>query len=65
MSRTIDLGALDTDHSANVAEMVAAIKHDGDRSLWTCEMRAAVRGGKPMMVSRIEEDPPQVPTRKQ
>jgi hypothetical protein len=53
--RIIDLKLLAENHSAEIAKMSAAIKGGADCTLWTSELRASVRGGKPIDIRRPEQ----------
>jgi hypothetical protein len=52
--KEISLDGLTRSHSDDINEMLAAIRGDSGISLWTAEMRAAVRGGKVMGISLID-----------
>jgi len=51
--KAISLDGLTRSHSADIDKMLAAIRGNSG-SLWTAEMRAAVRGGKVMGISLID-----------
>ena len=53
--KAISLNSLTLSHREDIDEMLAAIRGNSGITLWTAEMRAAVRGGKVMGVSQIEE----------
>ncbi len=53
--KAISLNSLTRSHREDIDEMLAAIHGNSGITLWTAEMRAAVRGGKVMGVSQIEE----------
>jgi hypothetical protein len=55
--RTINLNALAKNHSDEIGSMIAGIENPADSRLWTAQMRAAVRGGKPLGDPRIEDAP--------
>ena len=52
--KAISLNSLTRSHSEDINDMLAAIRGNSGSTLWTAEMRAAVRGGKVMGVSVIE-----------
>jgi hypothetical protein len=54
--QVIDLSALAKNHSDEIGSMIAGIEHPA-RGLWTSQMRASVRGGKPLGEPRIEDQP--------
>ena len=56
-SRTIDLSALAKTHSDEIGSMLAGIENPAGSRLWTAQMRATLRGGKPLGDPRIEETP--------
>ena len=45
--KAISLSSLTRSHSDEIAQMLAAICGNAESPLWTAEMRAATRGGKP------------------
>lgn len=53
--KAISLNGLTRSHSEDINEMLAAIRGDSGSTLWTAEMRAAIRGGKVMGISLIDE----------
>ena len=53
--KAISLNSLTRSHSDDISEMLAAIRGNSGSTLWTAEMRAAIRGGKVMGVSQIDE----------
>jgi len=59
MSRpqVIDLNDLEIDHSAEISRMLAGIEGDLGGDLWTSQMRASVRGGKPLGLALLEDLP--------
>ena len=52
--KEISLDGLTRSHSDDINEMLAAIRRNSGSTLWTPEMRAAVRGGKVMGTSLID-----------
>ena len=52
--RAISLNSLALSHSDDIDEMLAAIGGNPGITLWTSEMRAAVRGGKPLGTTIID-----------
>ena len=52
--KAISLNGLTRSHSNDINEMLAAIRGNSESTLWTAEMRAAVRGGKVMGTSLID-----------
>jgi hypothetical protein len=48
------LDDLTRNHCEDIDEMVGAIRGDSGSTLWTAEMRAAVRGGKVMGISIVD-----------
>jgi hypothetical protein len=55
--RIVNLSELAKNHSDEIGAMIAGIEHPADSRLWTAQMRAPVRGGKPLGDSPIEEAP--------
>jgi hypothetical protein len=53
--KAISLNSLTLSHGNEIDMMVASIHGNPDRTLWTAQMRAAIRGGKVMGTSLIEE----------
>ncbi len=53
--KSISLDGLTRSHSDDIDQMLSAIRGNSDSILWTAEMRAAVRGGKVMGTSLIDE----------
>jgi len=53
--KSISLNGLTRSHSDDIDQMLSAIRGNSDSILWTAEMRAAVRGGKVMGTSLIDE----------
>ena len=53
--KSISLDCLTRSHSDDIDQMLSAIRGNSDSILWTAEMRAAVRGGKVMGTSLIDE----------
>ena len=53
--KTISLDGLTRSHSDEIDQMLYAIRGHSGSMLWTAEMRAAVRGGKVMGVSLVDE----------
>lgn len=51
---TINLSELAKHHSDEIGSMIAGIEHPTDSRLWTAQMRATVRGGKPLGDPRLE-----------
>ena len=52
----VDLNGLATEHSAEVAQMLAGIQGGSDAVLWTAAMRASTRGGKCKVGSHPEDE---------
>ena len=52
--KAISLNDLTRSHCEDIDEMVDAIRGDSGSTLWTAEMRAAVRGGKVMGISIVD-----------
>jgi hypothetical protein len=48
--KPISLNHLSLNHRDELARMLAGIRGDADATLWTAELRAAVRGGKCKML---------------
>jgi hypothetical protein len=44
--KPINLNGLSMNHSDEITRMLAGIHGDVDATLWTAQMRAAMRGGK-------------------
>jgi hypothetical protein len=53
--KAISLNSLTRSHSDEIDQMLAAIRGNSGSTLWTAEMRAAIRGGKVMGTSLIDE----------
>jgi hypothetical protein len=53
--RVIDLDALANSRSAEIDRMADGIRGEGNRSLWTLELRATTRGGKCPKISVDDE----------
>ena len=53
--KAISLNSLTRSHSGEIDKMLSAISGNSDSTLWTAEMRAAIRGGKVMGTSLIDE----------
>jgi hypothetical protein len=48
--KPISLNQLSLNHRDELARMLAGIRGDADATLWTAQMRAAIRGGKCKMI---------------
>ena len=51
----IDLNDLATSRRADVDIMSQGIRGDAGSALWTAELRATNRGGKPCRITRVDE----------
>jgi len=49
-SRKFDLNSLSNGHRDEIDQLLAGIRGDAGATLWTRDMRAAVRGGKCTLV---------------
>ena len=53
--KAINLNNLTRSHSEDIDQMLAAIRgNPGSSTLWTAEMRAAIRGGKVLGITRVD-----------
>jgi hypothetical protein len=52
--KAIDLNSLTRSHCEDIDQMLAAIRGNPGSSLWTAEMRAAIRGGKVLGITRVD-----------
>jgi hypothetical protein len=53
--KVISLDRLTRSHCSEIDQMLAGIRGDEGSTLWTAELRAAMRGGKPCGLSRVKD----------
>jgi len=54
--KTINLNRLAGTHRDEIDQMESGIRGDADSVLWTVELRASTRGGKPCGLVRIDDN---------
>jgi hypothetical protein len=52
--KVISLNNLTRTHGDEIDQMLAGIRGNSGSTLWTAEMRAATRGGKPCGITRAD-----------
>jgi len=52
--KAISLSSLTLNHRDEIGMMLAAIRGNAESPLWTAEMRAAIRGGKVLGITRVD-----------
>jgi hypothetical protein len=56
--KVISLNSLARSHCDEIDQMLAGIRGNPGSTLWTAEMRAATRGGKPCGLTRVDAESP-------
>jgi hypothetical protein len=56
--KVIGLNSLTRSHFDEIDQMLAGIRGNLGSTLWTAEMRAATRGGKPCGITRVDAASP-------